>query len=204
MELSFRPNLHSGRPICTAYGQGKTGKRSYMPTTRTSVSATARPSAPATSAEQPVALVRPGVRGASRNQHCTLAKRAHTCATSRLATMLRVPTTAPCLPSAPGRRAPSRAAPAQHDHTSRACTHGAETKPCNHGPCPIHCATTAFSAWTTCTKSCGTGSQLRSRSIATHARHGGYVCPYLAERPSAARRAHTARRRARATRSPAR
>ena len=92
----------------------------------------------------------------------------------------------------------------QPENGGKKCPHGAETKPCNHGPCPIHCAATAFSAWTTCTKSCGTGSQLRSRSIATHARHGGYVCPYLAERPSAARRAHTARRRARATRSPAR
>ena len=50
-----------------------------------------------------------------------------------------------------------------------------------HGPCPIHCTVRAFSAWTTCTKSCGTGSQSRSRSIKTHARHGGYVCPYLAE-----------------------
>jgi hypothetical protein len=52
---------------------------------------------------------------------------------------------------------------------------------CDHGPCPIHCSTSAFSAWTTCTKSCGTGSQTRTRSIITHADHGGYVCPYLAE-----------------------
>jgi hypothetical protein len=52
---------------------------------------------------------------------------------------------------------------------------------CDHGPCPIHCHASAFSAWTTCTKSCGTGSQTRTRSIITHADHGGYVCPYLAE-----------------------
>ena len=31
------PSPHRGRPTCTACGQGKTGKRSYTPTTRTSV-----------------------------------------------------------------------------------------------------------------------------------------------------------------------
>ena len=52
---------------------------------------------------------------------------------------------------------------------------------CDHGPCPVHCATSAFSGWSTCTKSCGTGSQSRSRSVTQTKDHGGYTCPYLAE-----------------------
>jgi hypothetical protein len=56
-----------------------------------------------------------------------------------------------------------------------------ETRVCNQHQCAIHCATSAFDAWSTCTKSCGTGAQSRSRSITMHAAHGGYVCPYLEE-----------------------
>lgn len=52
---------------------------------------------------------------------------------------------------------------------------------CNDGPCPIHCKVNAFLPWGPCTKSCGTGSQSRSRSIYMMARHGGDVCPFLTE-----------------------
>ena len=45
----------------------------------------------------------------------------------------------------------------------------------------MHCSVSAFSAWTTCTKSGGTGAQKRSRSATTVTRHGGYACPYLEE-----------------------
>jgi len=63
----------------------------------------------------------------------------------------------------------------------KACPHTAETQVCTHGDCPVHCATSAFSAWTSCTKSCATGTQQRTRSVTTSTQHGGYVCPYLAE-----------------------
>eukprot|EP00937_MAST-01D_sp_MAST-1D-sp2_P004375 g4375.t1 len=56
-----------------------------------------------------------------------------------------------------------------------------ENAPCNEGDCPIHCVTSAFSAWATCTKSCGTGQQSRSRSVIVSDQHEGYVCPYLEE-----------------------
>ena len=63
----------------------------------------------------------------------------------------------------------------------KACPHTAETQGCSHGPCAIHCTVSAFAAWFTCTKSCGTGVQSRSRAVTTRADHGGYVCPYLQE-----------------------
>jgi hypothetical protein len=62
-----------------------------------------------------------------------------------------------------------------------ACPYLEETQACNHGACPIHCATSAFGAWSTCTKSCGDGAQSRSRSVTAVAANGGYACPYLEE-----------------------
>jgi len=69
----------------------------------------------------------------------------------------------------------------QPRYGGRGCPASKKTQACGSGPCPIHCATSAFSAWTPCTKSCGKGSQSRKRSITKFNRNGGYVCPYLAE-----------------------
>jgi hypothetical protein len=63
----------------------------------------------------------------------------------------------------------------------KACPDLAESMPCNDGECPVHCDTSSWSAWGDCTKSCGTGSQERKRSVVTHAAHGGYTCPALVE-----------------------
>jgi len=63
----------------------------------------------------------------------------------------------------------------------KACPASTQSRACGDGPCPIHCATGTFSAWTICTKSCGAGAQSRSRAITTRNLHGGYVCPYLEE-----------------------
>merc|ERR1712054_751166 len=64
----------------------------------------------------------------------------------------------------------------------KACPHYTETRPCNTHRCANHCIVTAFSAWTTCTKSCGSGVQSRSRSVTSAPRFGGYACPYLNEK----------------------
>merc|ERR1719149_91480 len=66
-------------------------------------------------------------------------------------------------------------------HGGKACPASKQSRRCGNGPCPIHCATSAFTAWSACTKSCGKGAQSRKRSITTRNLHGGYVCPYLAE-----------------------
>ena len=52
---------------------------------------------------------------------------------------------------------------------------------CNDGPCPVHCEVSLFTKWTTCTKSCGGGSQSRARTVVAHPNHLGYVCPSLSE-----------------------
>jgi complement component 6 len=56
-----------------------------------------------------------------------------------------------------------------------------EHKTCNDGPCPIHCEVTEWSAWSTCTATCGEGTQDKSRSVITHDDHGGYQCPTLSD-----------------------
>jgi hypothetical protein len=43
----------------------------------------------------------------------------------------------------------------------KACSHQAETRVCNAHACPRNCITRGWTAWTTCTKSCGGGSQRR-------------------------------------------
>jgi len=66
-------------------------------------------------------------------------------------------------------------------HGGYACPYLEETRNCNAHTCAVHCTVSTFSAWSTCTKSCGTGSQNRSRSVTARAAHGGYLCPYLDE-----------------------
>jgi hypothetical protein len=61
------------------------------------------------------------------------------------------------------------------------CAELSQSQSCTDGACPIHCQVSAFSSWTTCTKTCGGGSQARSRTVVTHAKHGGYTCPLLSE-----------------------
>ena len=60
------------------------------------------------------------------------------------------------------------------------CPHSAETRDCNAHTCPADCQVATFGAWTTCTKSCGTGAQSRSRTH-TQPTYGGAACPHEAE-----------------------
>ena len=61
-----------------------------------------------------------------------------------------------------------------------ACPHSAETRACNTAACATDCVTEGFGAWSTCTKSCGTGSQKRSRAQ-TEPTLGGVACPHYEE-----------------------
>jgi hypothetical protein len=48
----------------------------------------------------------------------------------------------------------------------------------------VHCSVANWTAWTKCSKSCGTGKRTRTRQITQHARYGGYFCPALSEAKS--------------------
>lgn len=55
-----------------------------------------------------------------------------------------------------------------------------ESGSCNTKPCPIHGGYSKWSAWTPCTKSCGGGGKLRTRTCNDpHPRYGGRNCSHL-------------------------
>ncbi len=62
-----------------------------------------------------------------------------------------------------------------------ACPVLEETQPCNEWPCPIDCVVSAWSDWSTCSASCGGGTQRRTRSVVTSPAYGGYPCPTLVD-----------------------
>jgi hypothetical protein len=85
-----------------------------------------------------------------------------------------------------GMQSRSRSVVTHAAHGGYVCPPLAELRSCATDACPVHCDTSSWTAWSTCSKSCGTGMQSRSRSVVTHAAHGGYVCPPLAELRSCA------------------
>ena len=66
-------------------------------------------------------------------------------------------------------------------HGGVTCPSLSETQTCGTGPCPVHCDVSVWGSWTACTLTCGGGTQTRSRSVVTHADHGGYTCPSVQE-----------------------
>jgi hypothetical protein len=62
------------------------------------------------------------------------------------------------------------------------CGTTSETETCEMTPCPSHCEVSEFGAWGACSEAtCGGGTQIRTRSVITHATHGGYQCPTLSD-----------------------
>ena len=61
----------------------------------------------------------------------------------------------------------------------KACPNLSEMGECNAHACPVHCVVSSFSDWSSCTHTCGGGSQTRQREVTTAAEHGGDSCPAL-------------------------
>jgi hypothetical protein len=54
-----------------------------------------------------------------------------------------------------------------------------QSKSCGTQKCPVHCDVGAWSNWSDCTKTCGTGTKTRTRKIVSKASAGGRTCPDL-------------------------
>lgn len=57
------------------------------------------------------------------------------------------------------------------------CPSTIETQQCNTQPCPVDCVVGPWNGWSSCSKSCGTGTQTRTRPIYQYAANGGKSCP---------------------------
>ena len=52
-----------------------------------------------------------------------------------------------------------------------------ETRDCQTNLCPVDCEMSVWSAWSPCSRSCGTGVRSRQRSVTTPPQHWGAQCP---------------------------
>jgi len=59
------------------------------------------------------------------------------------------------------------------DREGYVCPPLADSRPCNTACCATDCTTSPWSDWSTCSKTCGTGSQRRTRTVATKSSCGG-------------------------------
>jgi hypothetical protein len=64
----------------------------------------------------------------------------------------------------------------------KACPALKQSLACNTRHCPVNCSTGPYGAWTRCSKTCGGGSQIRTRNIRKPAQYGGARCPHLVQK----------------------
>jgi len=87
----------------------------------------------------------------------------------------------------PGRQVRSRRALTKPRFGGRACGQGANKvgleveQNCIGLECAVHCTTSKWTKFTKCSALCGGGMSRRSRSVVSHALHGGYKCPVLVD-----------------------
>jgi hypothetical protein len=65
----------------------------------------------------------------------------------------------------------------------RACPPLSETRACNTQPCamPVDCQVSAWTEWGMCSRTCGGGMQVRTRTVTQQPMNGGMACPALRE-----------------------
>ena len=80
-----------------------------------------------------------------------------------------------------GKKTRTRTIVTHPKYDGKPCLHLLEEQECNTQACPIDCAVSPWSEWSSCSKECGGGIKERTRSIITHPAFGGKVCPALHE-----------------------
>jgi hypothetical protein len=62
-------------------------------------------------------------------------------------------------------------------HGGKSCSNMKQVQKCNPQACPVDCLVHGWSHWSKCSKTCGTGSQTKTRRVARAAKNGGKACP---------------------------
>ncbi len=80
-----------------------------------------------------------------------------------------------------GTQTRSRTVTVQSQNGGATCPALTETQACNTQACPVDCQVSSWGTWSTCDKSCGGGTQTRSRTVTVQSQNGGATCPALTE-----------------------
>ena len=74
----------------------------------------------------------------------------------------------------------SRSVTQQPRAGGKACPPATGSRYCAwQGQCPVDCATSAWSTWTACSRTCGGGTRMRHRWVRSQTAFGGRLCPAL-------------------------
>jgi hypothetical protein len=72
-----------------------------------------------------------------------------------------------------GKKFRKRSVVSHAKHGGYKCPSLSHAHACNTAPCPVDCTMTKWNKFSTCTKTCGTGTQKRSRKVVVKAAYGG-------------------------------
>jgi hypothetical protein len=113
----------------------------------------------------------------SESQPCVAAPCAVNCAMSDFSELSACTVTC-----GEGQQEKSRYITTYAEHGGAACVGNLTVvEKCIEGPCPIHCKVSEWSVFGGCSQTCGSGVHSRWRTVTKHPKHGGYVCPSLAD-----------------------
>ena len=76
----------------------------------------------------------------------------------------------------PGTQTRTRSILQQPKNDGNTCEASEESRQCNTKPCPINCVQSDWSNWGACSKSCGGGTQTKTRSTSQVDKYGGIEC----------------------------